>query len=161
MPGDPRGIHGPPGGWARGGWRAADDLVPIDGLRGRSSDEPPMHELAIMEDLVCAVARRAVDDRILAVRLEIGRLSGVDPDALRFCFDVCARGTPVDGSNLDIVEIDGRGLCRSCGREVPMTHVCSACPCGSLDVELLCGQELRIRELEVVARPHAEPARGE
>jgi hydrogenase nickel incorporation protein HypA/HybF len=44
------------------------------------------------------------------VRLRVGRDACVSPDALRFCFDVCTRGTPLEGAALEIVEGTGGEL---------------------------------------------------
>ena len=109
-----------------------------------------MHELALMESLVAAVQEHVAEGRVVAIRLEIGRLAAVVPDALRFSFDVCAQGTRLEGARLDIVPIDGRGRCRACGEERCVDTRFSACGCGSFDVALLAGEELRVRELEVI-----------
>jgi hydrogenase nickel incorporation protein HypA/HybF len=69
-----------------------------------------MHELALMEDLVAAVGEEIRDGQIRVVRLVIGRETCVSPEALRFCFDVCARGTSLEGAALDIVEGVGTEL---------------------------------------------------
>jgi hydrogenase nickel incorporation protein HypA/HybF len=69
-----------------------------------------VHELALMDDLVAAVTTEVSDARVHVVRLEIGRLSCASPHALRFCFEVCAQGTPLEGASLEIVEIDGDGM---------------------------------------------------
>lgn len=108
-----------------------------------------MHELAITQSVVDAVAERFGDSRVLAVRLAIGKLSGVLPDAVRFCFDLVAEGTPVAGARLDIDEPSGRGACRRCGREFDIDQPILLCPCGSADVELISGGELRISSVEV------------
>lgn len=104
-----------------------------------------------MEDLVDTVAARmAADDRRVAVvRLEIGELAGVAVDALRFCFDVCTHGTTLAGATLDIVAVPGRARCRHCGAEQPVEALGVPCACGSFDRQLLAGDELRLKELEV------------
>jgi hypothetical protein len=51
-----------------------------------------------------------IDDRIARVTLEIGELAGVNVDALRFCFDVCATETVLAGAQLDIVRVPGDAL---------------------------------------------------
>ena len=56
----------------------------------------------------------------LRVVLEIGRLSGVVPDALRFCFEICAKDTILDGAALEIREIAGRAHCGACGADVAL-----------------------------------------
>ena len=69
-----------------------------------------MHELALMDDLVTAVAAEVGDARVVAVRLEVGCLSAALPHALRFCFDVAARGTALEGAALEIEETNGDEL---------------------------------------------------
>ena len=69
-----------------------------------------MHELSITRNVVAIVSERAVGQRVTRVRLEIGRLSAVVPDSIRFCFDICAQGTPLEGAALEIVESAGREL---------------------------------------------------
>ena len=69
-----------------------------------------MHELAIVSGIVDAVTERSGGDRIVRVVVEVGRLTAVLPDALRFCFEVVARGTAAEGASLDILETDGETL---------------------------------------------------
>jgi len=108
-----------------------------------------MHELAITESLVAAVADQTGDARVTRVSLEIGRLSGVVPDSVRFCFDLCAKGTRLEGAALEIAEIPGEGRCRACGAALVLEDLILLCECGSADVDLTRGQELRIKEVEV------------
>ncbi|MEC7192467.1 MAG: hydrogenase maturation nickel metallochaperone HypA, partial [SAR324 cluster bacterium] len=46
-----------------------------------------MHELSITQNLVAIVEEHARGQRVKRVTLEIGKLSGVMADAIRFCFD--------------------------------------------------------------------------
>jgi hydrogenase nickel incorporation protein HypA/HybF len=69
-----------------------------------------MHELAIVHGIVDAVTERSGGDRIVRVVVEVGRLTAVLPDALRFCFEVVAQGTAAEGASLDILETDGETL---------------------------------------------------
>lgn len=69
-----------------------------------------MHELAIVSGIVDAVTERSGGDRIVRVVVEVGRLTAVLPDALRFCFEVVAQGTTAEGASLDILETDGEML---------------------------------------------------
>jgi hydrogenase nickel incorporation protein HypA/HybF len=108
-----------------------------------------MHELAITESLVAAVAERVSAARVTRVHLQVGRLAGIVPHALRFCFEICARGTSLEGAALEIDEIDARARCRACGAEIRMVTFLDECGCGSVDLMLLAGEELRIKEVEV------------
>ena len=109
-----------------------------------------MHELSITRSVVAIVSEQAVGQRVTRVRLEIGRLSAILPDAIRFCFDICAADTPVAGAELQIVEIPGLGSCNECGAEVALDALVGRCPrCGTSSLRLIAGQELNIKEIEV------------
>lgn len=102
-----------------------------------------------MEGMVDAVIDRLGDDRIASVCLAIGKLAGVDVEALRFSFEVCTKDTTLDGATLEIHAIDPRARCNSCGAEHAPRSLASPCPCGSFDRELLAGDELRLEHVEV------------
>jgi hydrogenase nickel incorporation protein HypA/HybF len=108
-----------------------------------------MHELAIMESLVSAAQEGAAGAQVRAIRLEVGVLSGVVPDALRFCFDVCTRGTCLEQARLEIAEIAGRGRCDRCGLELAIDSLAALCPCGAAGLQVLTGQELLLKHLEL------------
>lgn len=109
-----------------------------------------MHELALTQSIVEVCAERAEGARVRRVTLEIGELAAVMPEALRFCFDVCADGTPLKGARLEIIDIAGRGRCRACGAHVEMKDYLACCSCGSFDIECIAGEGLRVKEMEVV-----------
>jgi hydrogenase nickel incorporation protein HypA/HybF len=108
-----------------------------------------VHELSITQSVVTAVTERMRDAPVRRIRLEVGRLSGLVPDAVRFCFEMVAAGTTCEGATLEIDEPAGRGRCRTCAAEFDTVEVLPLCDCGSADVEVLGGRELRIREVEV------------
>jgi hydrogenase nickel incorporation protein HypA/HybF len=108
-----------------------------------------VHELGITQEVVAIAAEQAAGRRVTRVVLEIGKLSGVLPDAVRFCFEACAEGTAVEGAALEVVETPGRARCRACSAEVSLERPFGRCGCGSTDLEWLAGDELRVRELEL------------
>jgi hydrogenase nickel incorporation protein HypA/HybF len=109
-----------------------------------------MHELAITQSVVDTIAERTSGARVTLVRLDIGKLSGVVPDALAFCFELVASGTALDGAQLEISEPAGRARCRTCATEFGLEQLVLLCPCGSADVEVLAGRELAVRSVEIV-----------
>jgi hydrogenase nickel incorporation protein HypA/HybF len=109
-----------------------------------------MHELALMESVVAAVVERVGAAQVKVVRLEVGRLAAVIPDALQFCFEVCARGTTLEGAALQIAVIPGRARCRECGTERVIDSYSDFCTCGGSDSAVLAGEELRVKNVEVV-----------
>jgi hydrogenase nickel incorporation protein HypA/HybF len=107
-----------------------------------------MHELAITRNVIAICVEHAGGARVTRVRLEIGKLSGIMADAVRFCFDVCARGTVVEGARLEIIETPGLAVCRGCGADVPLTQVFDRCGCGGNDLRRVAGEELKVKEME-------------
>lgn len=108
-----------------------------------------MHELGITQEVVAIAVAHAGGRRVKRVTLEVGKLTAVLPDALRFCFDLCTEGTAAEGATLEIIETPGRARCRACGAEVELEQPFGVCNCGTSDLEWLTGDELRVKELEV------------
>jgi len=109
-----------------------------------------VHELGITQEVVSIAVEHSGGRRVTRVVLEIGKLSGMLPDSVRFCFELCAQGTVVEGAVLEIIETPGLARCRICGSEVPLDRPFGQCECGNTDLEWLTGDALRVRELEVV-----------
>ncbi|MBO0775908.1 MAG: hydrogenase maturation nickel metallochaperone HypA [Actinobacteria bacterium] len=109
-----------------------------------------MHELAITESIVEAVSGRLPEARISCVRLEIGALSGVVADSVRFCFDLVTEGTNLEGARLEISEPPGRCHCGDCGAEFEPDGPIPLCRCGGSQLTVLSGQELNIVSVQVV-----------
>ena len=113
-----------------------------------------MHEMSLTESVIGIVeeeARRQNVSRVQAVVLEIGALACVEPDSMRFCFDVISRGTLAEGARLDIVLVAAIGRCLDCGHEGALPQRFDPCPdCGGTRMKMTSGDTLRVREMEVV-----------
>lgn len=108
-----------------------------------------MHELAITEGVVDAVTERLPGQRVTCVRLEIGALSGVVADSVRFCFDLVTEGTDLEGAALEISQAPAECHCRVCGGDFEPDGPFVMCPCGSAEVTVLAGQGLKITSVQV------------
>ncbi|MER5971974.1 hydrogenase maturation nickel metallochaperone HypA [Streptomyces sp. NPDC002055] len=111
-----------------------------------------MHELSIALAVVAQVedaARAHGARRVGSLRVRIGELSGVVPDALAFSFDLAADGTLLEGAELITETVPARARCPVCEREtavgVPPALWCPAC--GEPLTELLTGRELDIGDV--------------
>ena len=112
-----------------------------------------MHELALTQSVVDLVAERTPGRQVVSVRVQVGLLSGVVPDAMAFAFDLVTAGTPLEGATLVLDEVRGRIRCRACGTESTTTDLLLLCGCGSADVEVVAGQELRVLSVELQREP--------
>ncbi|EAV40956.1 hydrogenase maturation nickel metallochaperone HypA [Roseibium aggregatum] len=112
-----------------------------------------MHEMSICESILGLLQEQAQAQnfsRVDRICLEIGPLSGVEVEALKFGFDVVMRGTLAEGARLDIIEPEGKAWCMPCGQTVTIEQRFDACPeCGSHQLQVTGGDELRVKELEV------------
>ena len=108
-----------------------------------------MHELGLALEVVDSVQARVRGARVKRVVLEVGALTAVLPDALRFCFDLSTAGTSMTGATLDIVERPGLARCRACGSELALTRPFGRCACGGTDLDWLAGDQLTILEVEI------------
>jgi hydrogenase nickel incorporation protein HypA/HybF len=112
-----------------------------------------MHEMSLAEGVLQLIEDAAGQQAFTKVRtvwLEIGQLSGVEPEAMRFCFDSVTRGSIAQGARLEIITLPGTGWCMACARTVPMTEVFGECPlCGGYQLQVTGGTEMRVKELDV------------
>lgn len=113
-----------------------------------------MHELSIAHSLVeqaSEAAARAGAERVLEVRLRVGALAGIEPEALLFCYDLSVRGTLLEGSRLVMLSLPMVLHCPTCDTEVEQPDVRRfSCPrCGTATGDLRQGRELELESLEV------------
>jgi hydrogenase nickel incorporation protein HypA/HybF len=112
-----------------------------------------MHEMTLMgevREIVVQAAKQHKFKRVKRVVLEIGRLSGVQAEAMRFCFDVVMEHTPAAGAALEIEELPGIAWCGTCAKGVEITSRVEPCPhCHGMPGKILQGTEMRVKGLEV------------
>jgi hydrogenase nickel incorporation protein HypA/HybF len=109
-----------------------------------------MHELALAEEIVAIVCQRAGSARIKRVVVEIGKLAAVLPDALRFGLEISRENTTAHSAQFEIIETPGEGRCRRCNQVNSMHAPLTRCACGSTDLDWLNGEELKIKEMELM-----------
>lgn len=115
-----------------------------------------MHELSIAYSLVESVAESAAahgGGRVLLVRIQVGALSGVVSEALRFSYDIATEGTVLAGSTLEIESIPISIWCEPCAGERQLANSFRfACPdCGAPSADIRRGRELDIVHFELEA----------
>lgn len=112
-----------------------------------------MHEMSLAESI-----RGIVEDaagaqgarRVKTIVLEIGELSSVEVEALRFCLDVVLRDSIAEGAAVEVEPVAGVGWCLACDRSVPLAQRYDPCPdCGGYQLRPTAGTEMRVREIEV------------
>ena len=112
-----------------------------------------MHEMSLCESILEIIEQQAHEQKYHKVKkvwLEIGTLSSVEPEAMRFCFDAVMQGSMVANAELEIVQVQGRAWCFVCCINVDIEQRYDECPvCGNFKLQVNAGEQMRIKELEV------------
>jgi len=112
-----------------------------------------MHEMSLAESvrqIIEDTAREQGFSKVKTVWLEIGQLSCIEPEAMRFCFDVAMEDSIAKDAQLEIIELPGAGCCEACSEMVEMQQQYGLCPkCGSPRLQIVSGDRMRVKDLEV------------
>jgi hydrogenase nickel incorporation protein HypA/HybF len=112
-----------------------------------------MHEMSLCEGVLQVLeseAKKQGFEKVKSVWLEIGELAGVEIEAMEFCFDAVTRNSLADGAQLNIINVPGLAWCMQCSKNVSVKQRFDECPdCGSYQLQVTSGDEMRIKELEV------------
>lgn len=113
-----------------------------------------MHEMGIALQVIEIAAASIPEElrhaRVARVNLTVGKLSAVVSDSLRFCFEVAAKDSPLEGAELAIEEIDVVASCNACDHQWTIEAPAFSCPlCKSGNITLVSGRELDIRSIEI------------
>ncbi len=112
-----------------------------------------MHEVGIANEILRAgqiEAARRPGARLVAVKVRIGVLAGVDNDALRFAWEVLSQPAEGIAPRLDIEIVPRRNCCEACGAKFFSDVLGEDCPdCSSRNSRLCGGDELQLASVEV------------
>jgi hydrogenase nickel incorporation protein HypA/HybF len=115
-----------------------------------------VHELSVCQALLAQVTDIAMDRGASAVQriaIEVGPLSGIEPDLLASAFEVLRTGSCAAEAVLSIDSPTVRIRCLSCSAQScpePNRLVCAAC--GDFRTRVESGDELRLCRVELVVR---------
>ena len=88
--------------------------------------------------------------KIGSLRMKVGAMSGVVPEALEFAFQALTEGTIAEGARLLIDKVPIVCYCKKCRLEFepePYSYVCPSCHEASIEIRR--GRELEIVSIEV------------
>ena len=113
-----------------------------------------MHEMSIVTSIIRIVREEMAQigaRHLKGIKIRVGEIAAVEPEALRFCFEVCTEGTDMEGVILDIEEVPVMGQCINCKKEFRLNmYLDSRCAvCGGEAGDYLSGTELDIVSMEV------------
>jgi hydrogenase nickel incorporation protein HypA/HybF len=108
-----------------------------------------MHELGLCASIVDAIEQRAGDRPVARVRIRVGRLHHVHPEAFDQSFAVAAQGSVAEDAAAELVLLPVSVRCTSCGAVTEADELPLACvECSSVDLEIAGGDELILESIE-------------
>ena len=115
-----------------------------------------MHELSIAVGIVDGALeelRRRGATEVTAVYVRVGRLAGVDKDALQFSYGMACQETPLEHSRLIVEDVEVAIFCPACRaeRSTQSFPLMLCAECGATAERVVRGEELEICGMEVVA----------
>jgi hydrogenase nickel incorporation protein HypA/HybF len=112
-----------------------------------------MHEIGLMQAALSVAldyAQTQGAQQIHRLQLQVGELSGVDPDALAFAFDVVSNGTLAEKAELELIAIPVSCYCSSCQQMFHPSDWVYECPCcHQLSADIRQGRALELTSLEI------------
>lgn len=114
-----------------------------------------MHELGIVLNVIDRVEEIAKENKVKKVTkltLEIGEVSSIVPSYFSDCFEWAKKKTDyMKDTELEMIILEGLSYCRDCKKTYLTTEYAKKCPhCGSDDTYLVTGDEMRIKDIEVI-----------
>lgn len=101
-------------------------------------------------DAAVAEALRAGASRVHRIGLRVGRLAGVEADALSLAFEVACQGTPAEGAALEVEDVPVLCRCPACVIDFEPDGMVFACPeCAAPSPDVRRGRDLEISTVEV------------
>jgi hydrogenase nickel incorporation protein HypA/HybF len=108
-----------------------------------------MHELGLCEAIVGAIEARAGERPVARVRVHVGRLHHVHPEAFEQSFAMAAAGSVAEDAEAELVLVPVRSRCQGCGADVETDEIPLGCAqCGGVDLQLTGGDELLLESIE-------------
>jgi len=87
---------------------------------------------------------------IKRINLKIGKLTCVEPEALKLSFEVLSKRTPLENAFLNVDSIPITGMCKDCKKKLSLKKMDFTCPhCGSFRMEIKTGEELLVESFEI------------
>ena len=82
--------------------------------------------------------------------IAIGKLSGIELDALTFAFSIIRKDTLLHAAQLNVEIINGTAVCNKCLQEFECNEFGKACPfCQSYSVRITGGKDMKVQRISI------------
>lgn len=113
-----------------------------------------MHEMGVAQQMInialASIPKDIFNPKVETLNLKIGKLAAVVEDSLKFCFEIIAKDSPLEGAILVIEHVPVKVHCMKCDNIWEVDGPLFSCPsCQDGTVEIISGRELEIISIEL------------
>ena len=110
-----------------------------------------MHELSIAQSILAIAQKAAPPDVIITgVNIQVGELSSIEIESLKFAFTAIRDETVLQKADLNIDIIPGEAQCAECNNIFHLPAFGHPCPrCQGFSLKILRGREMKVTSLTV------------
>jgi hydrogenase nickel incorporation protein HypA/HybF len=112
-----------------------------------------MHEFSLATEVINLVQREAQKRNapvVNEITIEVGSLSGVEAGAFESALKLLSEGSIIENAGLNILRINGIGVCKTCSIEFEMMQRMESCPvCHAFPSEINGGNEFRVISMTI------------
>jgi hydrogenase nickel incorporation protein HypA/HybF len=112
-----------------------------------------MHEASLAKNILEIIEEysgKFNGKRVKNIKLRVGELLGIYPDALLQYFTEFSRGTRAEGAVLVFENVPIKGKCRECKEEFVLNNFEFNCPkCNESKFDVIGGDEFELTNLEI------------
>lgn len=112
-----------------------------------------MHEMSIAENILALIGQEMSnypDAKLVGFDVQVGELSCCQEESLRFCLEASLEPSGWSGAEVRIAIEPVGAQCNGCGTAFSPVDYEFVCPdCGGGDVQVVGGQEVRLKSLEI------------
>jgi hydrogenase nickel incorporation protein HypA/HybF len=112
-----------------------------------------MHEVGIAQNIIEQVEKKVAEInqtvRVLKISVRLGKLAGVNAEALQFGFDIAKKNSRIPFAQIVVREIPASVSCPSCQKNYSVEKLESKCKnCGNGPLKIISGKEISLEGLE-------------
>ncbi|MDQ3702249.1 MAG: hydrogenase maturation nickel metallochaperone HypA [Chloroflexota bacterium] len=109
-----------------------------------------MHEMALAEGILAVALDVSEQRRVHRIRVRVGELQRVVPDALHFSFELLTPDTAAEGAVLELQDVPARVNCRRCGADTQPREAALACAtCGAVEIDVVDGGDVSVEAVQL------------
>jgi len=112
-----------------------------------------MHEISIALNIIDLIKEEAEKNSAASIQefeVEVGSISGVEIEALKFALNIAVKDTLLENAIQIITPVAAAASCLECDKEFSLSWFYEPCPfCSAMNIQIIKGKELKIKSITI------------